>query len=423
MFKLLAMRASLFAMSLAILIGSLGCGSKTGEKAELPAPWVTVAPPVERMVTRYEYATGRCEPLEQVQIRSRVNGYLNKIDFEPGREVEKGKVLYEIDPEPFKADLAKAKANLATAEFDLQTAKAELVKAQAREVTTKLSYDREEDAFKRGVGSSSNRDTAKGLYDESAASANAAKARIKVAEAHIDEGKANVKNAELNLAFCTITAPISGIIGDKLVTEGNLVSGGVTLLTTIVAAERMDVAFDVDENTLQRIQQAVREGKIKPVLPNEIVAEAGLAIHGNDYPIKGKINFADNQFDQKTGTIRMKARFDNPKAATGPRMLTSGMYARIRVPIGEPVMSMLVPETAFGFDQGIRYLFLLGPENKAIRMDAAIGNLEGDLRVVESVEVPGEKSRPLTLSDQVIVTGIQKLRPGMVVDPKKPEKQ
>jgi RND family efflux transporter MFP subunit len=408
------------------LMGLVGCGGKGPENAELPPPWVTVSAPVERMVSQYEFARGRCEPLEQVQIRARVSGYLNKVLFEPGREVEKGKLLCEIDPEPFKADLAKASASLASAEFDLQTSKAELIKTEARQYTTKQTYDREEAAYKKGVGSLADRDIAKGTYDEAVATFQASNARIKVANAKIAEGNANVKTAELNLGYCSIKAPIAGIVGDKLVTEGNLVTGGVgntTLLTTIVAVEKMDVAFDVDENTLERIQQSVREGRIKAPGPGEIVAEAGLSLHGAEYPLKGKINFADNQFDQKTGTIRMKARFDNPKPSAGTRLLTAGMYARVRVPIGEPVKSMLVPETAFGFDQGIRYLYVVGPDNKAIRLDASTGNLDGDMRVVESVVAPGEgKPRPLSLADQVIVTGIQKIRPGITVDPKPAKK-
>lgn len=420
------LRLNFFVGTMAVILGLIGCSTKAPEKADVPTPWVTVSSPIERMVPSYEYARGRCEPLEQVQIRARVSGYLNKIEFEQGREVEKGKLLYEIDPEPYKADLAKAKANLASAEFDLQTAKAELVKADARKYTAKQTYDREDDAFKKGVGSQSSLDITKGMYDEAVASFQASNARIKVANAKIEENNANVRNAELNLGYCSITAPITGIIGDKLVTQGNLVTGGIgntTLLTTIVAVEKMDVAFDVDENTLQRINRSIQEGKIKLAAPGEIPAEAGLSINGTDYPLKGKINFTDNQFDQKTGTVRMKARFDNPKPAAGFRLLTSGMYARIRVPIGEPVKSMLVPETAFGFDQGNRYLYVVGPDNKVVRLDTTTGNQDGELRVVESVVVPGEgKPRPLSLDDQIIVTGIQKIRPGITVDPKPAKK-
>ncbi|MCE9560462.1 MAG: efflux RND transporter periplasmic adaptor subunit [Planctomycetes bacterium] len=409
------------------LVALVGCGkSSDGEKAALPPPIVTVAAPVERTVIHYEVATGRSEPLEQVEIRARVSGYLKAIHFEPGTEVKKDALLFEIDSEPYKADLARAKANLATAEADLATSDADLIRLQSREATTKTSYDREEDAFKKGVGSVAARDIAKGMYDEAVAGAKAGNAKIKQSNAKIEEAKANVRNAELNLGYCTIKAPITGKIGDKLITEGNLVTGGVgvtTLLTTVVANERMDIGFDVDENTLQRIQQAIRDGKIKEPAKGEIPAEAGVAVHGTTYPLKGVINFSDNRLDTKTGTIRMKARFDNPDPAVGGRLLAAGMYCRIRVPIGEPVKSMMVPDSAFGSDQGIRHLYVVGAENKAIRMDATTGQLEGDLRVVNSVEVPGEgKPRSLSLEDKVIISGIQRVRPGMVVDPKPAKK-
>jgi len=404
----------------------LGCGSKETAKPALEVPMVTVAPPVERTITRYEYATGRTAPLEQVEIRARVNGYLKKIYFKPGQEVTKGEKLFEIDPEPYKADLAKAKASQATAEGELATADADLARAKSRELTTKLDYERAVDAFKKGVGAEQTRDIAKGMYDEAISSARAGEAKVMLSKAKIKEAEASVRTAELNLGYCSITAPIEGVVGDWLVTEGNLVVGGTgntTLLTTIVAVKQMDVAFDVDENTLQRIQQAVREGKIKMPQSGEIPAEMGLALHGKDYPIKGVINFSDNKVDTKTGTIRMKARFNNDKPATGQRVMAAGMYARLRVPIGEPVSSMLVPESAFGSDQGIKFLFLVGPENKAVRFDARLGGQEGEMRVVESVTIPGEgKPRPLSLDDRIIVTGLQRVRPGMIVDPKPAKK-
>jgi RND family efflux transporter MFP subunit len=416
-------RAAVLGGFVVILVGFAGCGSGKQEKAELPPPMVTVAPPIERTVTRYETATGRVQAIDSVEIRARVSGYLKVISFQPGREVKKGDPLFTIDPEPFQADLAKAKASVEVAEADLKAAEAESTRSEAKLVTNKKTYDREQEAFVKGVGSEMVRDVAKGAYEEANASALGAKAKIKLSKAKIDEGKASAHTAELNLGYCTITAPISGIVGDRLVTEGNLVTANSTLLTTVVSVDKMDVGFDVDENTLQRIQQAVREGKIKVNAPGEIPAEAGISIHGAGYPLNGKINFSDNQFDQKTGTIRMKARFDNAKPAVGQRLLAVGMYARIRVPIGEPVKAMLVPDSAFGSDQGIKFLYLIGPENKAIRMDAKIGLLEGDMRVVESVDVPGEgKPRPLTPSDQVIISGLQRVRAGMIVDPKQAKK-
>jgi RND family efflux transporter MFP subunit len=418
------------------MIALVGCGSKDAGKAELPPPIVTVAPPVERMVTRYEYQTGRATPLETVEIQAHVSGYLKKINFKPGSEVNKGDPLFIIDKEPFEADVAKDKAALETTQADLKTADAEVVKAQARKDTSKKEYDRQEEAYQKKSGSEQARDIAKGQYDEAAASLLAANARVTLAKAKIDEAKAALDKANLNLGYCTITAPIAGLIGDKLVTEENLITGGQpgsTKLTSIVSVDKMDIAFDVDENTIQRLETAINTGKIK--LPEKIPCEAGLAIHGKEYPLKGWMNFADNKFDEKTGTRRMKARFDNPKieikstpgskkADDGTRELVAGMYARVRVPIGDPVKSMLVPESALGSDQGMPFLYLVGDDKKAIRYNAALGIQDGELRVIENIVIPGEgnKPRPLTLADKVIINGIMRVRPGMVVDPQPPKK-
>jgi len=408
--------------SILLLIFAGGCGgdAKQAGKAEMSAPMVTVDHPVTKSIVHYEYVTGRTEPLEQVEIRARVNGYLQEIRFTAGQEIEKGKPMYLIDPEPYKADLAKAKANLATAQADLANSNADLSRAKSRLAFSKNEYERFRAA---GSGASASEvDKSKSSFDEADSTVKSSEAKIKFSEAKIEEANASIRTAELNLGYCTIDAPIGGICGDTLVTKGNLITGGGandTLLTTIVAVEKMDAAFDIDENTLQRIQQSVREGILRTRADGYIQAEAGLAVHGKAYPLLGSINFSDNKFDAKTGTIRAKARFDNPVPPVGKRLLSAGMYTRIRVPLGEPVSSILVPDSAISSDQGIPYIYLIGPENKAIRCDAVTGQLEGELRIIESIQYPGDaKPRPLTTADTVIVTGIQRVRNDMVVDPK-----
>jgi multidrug efflux system membrane fusion protein len=416
---------STWALGAIALLGALlnsGCNRSKPGQEEAPPPMVTVAAPVERMVTQYEFASGRTEPLEKVQIRARVSGYLQQILFEPGSEVTKDMPIFEIDPEPFKADLSKAKAQFSTAQADQDVAEAEKSRSEIRVVTTKKEYDRAEKAVSTNAISVSDRDKAKGDYDEAQVAVKSALAKIALAKARIAEAASAVKTAELNLGYCSIKAPITGIIGDKLVTVGNLISGGqtnTTLLTTIVATQKMDIAFDVDEHTLQIVEKGVREGKIKTKNPDEVPVQAGLGVHGSDYPLNGQITFRDNQVDPTTGTIRIKARIDNPKPPSGQRLLTAGMYAHLRIPIGDPVKSMLVPDSALGSDQGIKYLYLVGSDNKAFRMDATIGVLDGEERVILAVQTPGEKeSRALSTSDRVIIRGLQRVRPGMVVEPK-----
>jgi multidrug efflux pump subunit AcrA (membrane-fusion protein) len=143
------------------------------------------------------------------------------------------------------------------------------------------------------------------------------------------------------------------------------------------------------------------------------------AIHSNQYPLKGQIVFVNNEADRKTGTIRVKAEFLNPKGPTGDRILTPGMFARVRVRIGEPVPSILVPDSALSSDMGTKFLYLVGDDNKARRGNVIFGGLEDGLRVIESVTEEGKEPRPLRTDERVIVTGIQRVRPGMTVDPKK----
>jgi multidrug efflux system membrane fusion protein len=251
-----------------------GCGgSEHAGKAELPPPQVTVAPPTERTVTRYEFATGRCQPLEQVEVRARVNGYLRSVYFKQGKEIEKGTLMAEIDTDTYDADLARTKASLKTAEADEGAAAADLSRAMSRTDTTKKEYDRQDTAFKRGAASSKEFDKAKGDYDEAVSTQKSTAAKVKQAKAKIDEAAAAVRTADLNLGYCKIKAPISGLVGDRLITEGNLITGGMgnaNLITTIVAVEKMDIGFDVSENTIQRIHKAMNDGKLKKTRPANV---------------------------------------------------------------------------------------------------------------------------------------------------------
>jgi len=376
--------------------GLCGCDkSDTVEKSELPAPMVTVAPPVSKQVIYYEKFTGRLEPTEQVEVRARVSGYLVKIYFQPGVEVKKGDRLFDIDPKPFEADLAQVQSQIA--------------RSQATLDRMTLDFGRTEKLRTTGAASQEDYDKALGNKLE--------------ADAMLKAEKARLTSAELNLGYAKIDAPINGQIGDHLVTEGNLITGGQagggTLLTTIVAVERMDMSFDVDENTLQRIQKSVTEGKIVRAKDGKIPVEMGIAVHGSQYPIPGEIIFMNNTVDPRTGTLRVKAEFNNPKTPQGPRLLTAGMFARVRVRLGEPVPSFVVPDSALGSDQGTKFLYVVGKDNKAVRLTATLGGLEDGMRVIESVQGAEDKEpRSLRADEQVIINGIQRVRPGMTVDPK-----
>lgn len=370
-----------------------GCGTTELAAPAPAAPEVTVASPVRREVVDYEYFTGRVEATEEVQLRARVSGHLTKVHFKPGTEVKQNDLLIEIDARPFQADLDRAVAEIAQAEAKL----------------TRLTgtFNRVSQLRERGASTEEDFQVATGEKNEAAAQLESAK---------VAEGL-----ARLNLEYCQLKAPLSGRIGDRLVDEGNLVTGspaGATLLTSIVAVDPVEVPFGMDETTLQRLQQEVRDGRLEAQTEISVPVEIGLSIHKGEYPIPGTIWFVNNQVDPTTGTIMLKAQCANPMPETGGRLLTPGMFARVRIPVGKPRAALLVPESALGSEQGSRFLYLVDGQKKAVKLTAEIGLQDGDLREIISVSQAGQSEpRALTETDQVIVRGIQRVRSGIDVVP------
>ncbi|MFM7864350.1 MAG: efflux RND transporter periplasmic adaptor subunit, partial [Planctomycetaceae bacterium] len=255
-------------------------------------PEVTVAVPQSQEVQDYQYFTGRVEPSEKVEIRARVSGHLTKVPFRPGTEIVAGEIIAEVDKRPFEAELARVQAQQA--------------EADARAARTQGTFERITAAREKGAASEEEFRKALGDRDEAAAAVQLVRAALSL--------------AQLNLEYCTLTSPIAGRAGDRLVDAGNLVTGGPTgstLLTTVVAVDPLQVAFDMDENTLQRLQQAMREGRLPAPQELAVPITAGLAVHNGDYPLAGIVRFVNNQVDAATGTIRLKAEFANPKIDPG----------------------------------------------------------------------------------------------------------
>jgi RND family efflux transporter MFP subunit len=400
------------------------CDRKDATTTEAPKPpMVTVATPVEREVVQHEFATGRVEAPEDVEIRARVSGHLVKAGFQPGTEVKAGDVLFEIDPEPYKADLAKAEADQARATAEVPMAEAAVARSEANLVRAAADLKRSAQMLRTNAISQEEYDKSRADHLEAQAAVNGSKAKVEADKAQVEAAKAKARSAKLDLDFCTIRAPIGGRVGDRLVDQGNLVAGGVgatTLLTTIVSVDPMSVSFDMDENTLQRLQKAEREGRIVGGrVAGEIPAEMGVAVHGTDYPLKGAIKFVNNRVDAKTGTIRIKAEFANPMPQKGARVLAPGMFAHVRVPIGQARKALLIPDAAILSDQGVTYALALGDQNKATRLDVEGGSVVDGYRVIESVRGPGEtKWRPVRPDEKFIVSGLQRVRADMPVDPK-----
>ena len=360
---------------------SWGCGPNTPPVAETPPPPVTVSQPIVREVIDEDDYEGRIAAMDNVEIRARVKGHLTKVNFESGQMVKKGDLLYEIDPRPYQAALDAAKAMEKAAEAQLQYAKAE--------------YGRTSSLIPSGAASRQELDVWT--------------AKQAIAKGEQLKAQAALEEAQLDLDFTRIVAPIAGKISRTLVDVGNLVNagGGETLLTTIVSVDPMYVYFDVDERALLRYRRdrSPTEKTPQPSLKElKIPVEVGLEGE-QGYPHKGLIDFADNKVNPSTGTIQVRGILPNTKG-----ILDAGLRARVRVPVSDPHKAVMITERAVGTDQGIRFVYIVNDQNVVERRDVKLD------RVRDGLQIVAEGLKP---EDWVIVNGIQRVRDGAKVDPKR----
>jgi RND family efflux transporter MFP subunit len=355
-----------------------GCSPKSADGTREAPPLFQVSHPIEREVTDYSDNTGRAAAIDSVEVRSRVWGYLDKVNFKEGMLVKKDDVLFEIDARTYKAAQVQAEGNLAS--------------AKARLARLELDVKRNEELVKRNTVAQQEYDKSVGDRDETAAS-------IIALQGALDQ-------ARLDLGFTKVTAPVSGRVGRALVTQGNLVQSGQaggTVLTTIASVDPMYVYFDVDERTVLRVRQLIREGKFKSA--RDVVWPVFLGLANEEgYPHEGTIDFVDNQVNPKVGTLRVRGVFPNKD-----EWLSPGYFVRVRVPIGRPYKALLVTERALDSDQGQKIVYVVGPDNKVAVRPVRLGALRDGLRVIEA---------GLSPDDRVVVAGLQQLRAGMAVEPK-----
>jgi RND family efflux transporter MFP subunit len=359
------------AASVATLLLSACARNEAAVPAAAPLPQVTVAQAISRQVTEFGEFTGRFEAVERVEVRPRVSGYISSVNFTDGSEVKKGDVLFVIDPRPYVAERDKARAQLAQARSQLGLAKSE------RERATKLlgqhALSQEE-------------------FDTRSAGNEEAQANVEAAQAALDA-------AALNLEFTRVTAPISGRISRAVVTSGNFVSNGQTLLTTLVSLDPIYVTFDGDEQAyLKYIKLARGAAHASGETRNPV--RVGLA-NENGYPHQGSMVFVDNALDPATGTIHSRALLDNHDGT-----FTPGLFARIRLPGSAQHQAVLVNDSAIGTDQTVRYVLVVGSGNKVEYRPVQLGPVIDGLRVVQSGLASGET---------IVVNGLQRVRPGAQV--------
>lgn len=369
-------------------------------------------------LVEWDRYTGRLAAVESVDVRARVSGYLDSIHFNEGQIVKKGQVLYIIDQRPFKAALESANAELASARARRTEAVANVTQAKAQKGQTDaaLKLARKQEgrsrlAFRKQAITEDQYDVVKTALDKAeadersaAAKVTAAEAAIKTAEATIGTANAAVEVAKLDLEFTVIRARVGGRISGYRMTEGNLVSGGSaqgTLLATIVSLDPIHCYFDANERELLKYIRLDRSGRRES--SRNARNPVFLALEDEtDFPHKGHMDFVDNRIDRNTGTIRGRAIFPNPGY-----VLTPGMFARVRLPGSASHEAILIPDSAVGTDQTIKFVYIVTGDGKVARRPVELGPLAHGLRIVR---------RGLKGDEQVIINGLQFVRPGAKVE-------
>jgi membrane fusion protein (multidrug efflux system) len=393
-----------------------GCG-KPNAYVPPPPPAVTVTKPVQQPVTEYLEFTGLAQPMETVEIRARVRGFLNERHFTEGADVKAGQLLFVIDEEPFRIQLKAAETHLQEAEAALRQATAskarEVAQAQVRLAESQLLLSQQEEQrisslHQRQVSTKSELDQAQATLKTRAAEVESARANLEqanatydttilTAEAHVETARTAVDEARLNLGYCRMRAPIDGRISRVNFDIGNLVGdAGASVLATIVKASPIYAYATISEADALRVPalrllgSAEQEGKGIPV-------ELGTA--GDDgYPSSGVLDYTDPGFDPGTGTLRVRGVFANEDW-----QLVPGMFVRMRIPVTEVADALLVPERALGLDQSGPYLLVVDDEGTVSARPVHAGVAVGDLRVVSGRIGP---------DDRIIVEGLLRARPG-----------
>ena len=367
-------------LALATLVAS--CGEQKQQAGGQPPPAVTVAKPQKRTVVDYDEYVGRFAAINSVEIRARVSGYLDKLHFKDGQVVKQGDLLFTIDKRPFQNTLDQARANLVQAQSNLAFTESDYTRGQqlVRDKTiTDQTFEQRAQAFRN-------------------------------AKAGVSANEAAVRQAELDMEFTELRAPMNGRIGDRRVSPGNLVTGGTggntTLLATIVSIDPIYFEFTFDEASYLRYERLANAGQ-DVASRNTGVQIALKLIDESDFDHEGRMDFVDNVIDRSTGTIRGRAVVANPK-----EIFTPGMFARVRIPGTPPYEALLVPDVAIGTEQARRFVVVIDDQDTARLKYVTLGQVTKDgLRAIKDGIGP---------DDRVVVSGLMQARPGTKV---KPEEQ
>ena len=362
--RMLTAALALSGLAGAVLSGCSDANSNAAPAAAPAGPPVSAAVVVEKAVTETQEFSGRLEAIEIVEIRPRVSGYITAVNFKPGAEVKKGDLLFVIDPRPYQAEADRTQASAAAARARADLARLELQRAE-RLLADKAVAQRE--------------------FDERAAG-------LKELDATARAATAQYEAARLNLAYTRVTAPIDGRVSKAEITLGNLVDA-TAVLTSVVSLDRIYASFDGDEDTYLRVAAESHAGQ-------PVQVRVGL-VNEEGFPHEGKLEFVDNQLDTRTGSVRMRAIFENKSRSMAP-----GLFARVQIGGGARKNALLVSDRAVGTDQSRKFVYVIGADGKAAYRAVTLGPVAEGLRVVRSGLKPGEK---------IVVNGLQRVQPGAAV--------
>jgi membrane fusion protein, multidrug efflux system len=356
----------------------VACGKEPAQQAapmKMPPPPVDVVTVNAQTVSDWKGFTGRMEASKSIVVMPRTSGYVVERGFEDGAQVKKGDLLFQIDFRTIRADVERLKAEVKRAEAEIELTERGLKRADSLRSTNAISQEQLD-----------NRRT-----------------QLTQAKAEADSARADLKRTQVLDAITTVKAEFDGQVSDARVEVGSSVVAGQTILTTLVATDLMYSYFDVDEPAYLRLKAQGFDYKRKA-----IKVQMGLA-NQNDHPYQGQIDFVDNQVDSATGTIRMRAVFDNKMG-----QLTPGLFARIKLQIGDAYDAIVIPEKAVATDLSSKYVLVVGENDLVEYRPVVLGARRGMMRIVDSGLVAGER---------IIVSGLQRAFPGAPVTPVMPEEQ
>jgi len=386
----------LFLLILFLLFPLLGCGKE--EKVQPQAPIVEVVEVTQKDVPIYSEWVGTLDGSVNATLRAQVGGYLVKQDYKEGDFVRKGQVLFEIDPREYRAASDQAKSVLQQSRATLEQAKADVLRQEARWDTAKANLKRVRPLAEQSAVSQKDLDDAVGTELSTRSAVDAAKAAVVAAESQVTGAQAALEKAQLNLDFTRIISPIDGIAGIAKAQVGNLVGpGSIEELTTVSTVDPINCYISVSEQEYMHAQERRATQGVR-------VSLQLILSDGSTYPHKGEFAFADRQVDVRTGTIRVASTFPNPK-----NLLRPGMFSRVRAEIGMKKAALVIPQQAVSDIQGKYLVAVVGPENKVSIKPVKVGQWFGQLWVIDE---------GLQVGDKVVAEGIQKVREGMVVNPK-----